>query len=244
MNNIPRLRMFAGPNGSGKTTIKSVISQEMVGIYINPDEIETYVHEFKFLNFSTYEIVTDFKEILDFFTTSPLLIKENLVNETKKLQWVDNKLIFDKVKIDSYFASVMADFIRKKLIGINKSFTFETVMSFHDKVYLLHDAQKKGYRTYLYYIATDDPEINISRVNYRVNIGGHAVTKNKILERYKRSIGLLKEAIKYTNRAYIFDNSNHEYIWLAEITDGKILEIKTTYLPAWFKKVIGDSHFT
>lgn len=36
----PRLRMFAGPNGSGKSTLKEVIRAEMLGIYINPDEIE------------------------------------------------------------------------------------------------------------------------------------------------------------------------------------------------------------
>lgn len=37
---IPRLRMFAGPNGSGKSTIKDVINKELLGIYINPDDIE------------------------------------------------------------------------------------------------------------------------------------------------------------------------------------------------------------
>ena len=39
---IPRLRMFAGPNGSGKTTIKNGISRppDWFGIYVNPDELE------------------------------------------------------------------------------------------------------------------------------------------------------------------------------------------------------------
>jgi predicted ABC-type ATPase len=54
MNRLPRLRMFAGPNGSGKTTIKAVISPEMVGTYINPDDIEKYIKIkwlFRFQNF-------------------------------------------------------------------------------------------------------------------------------------------------------------------------------------------------
>ena len=38
---ILRLRMFAGPNGSGKSTFKSIIRPELLGIYINPDEIES-----------------------------------------------------------------------------------------------------------------------------------------------------------------------------------------------------------
>jgi predicted ABC-type ATPase len=51
---------------------------------------------------------------------------------------------------------------------------------------------------------------------------------------------LLVEAIQFTNRAYIFDNSIHEHIWLAEITDGHLLEMKTDHVPAWFKKALGS----
>lgn len=38
----PRLRMFAGPNGSGKTTVKNGLQRQpqWFGIYINPDELE------------------------------------------------------------------------------------------------------------------------------------------------------------------------------------------------------------
>jgi len=41
----PRLRMFAGPNGSGKTTIKSSLgkSASWFGFYINPDDIESKI---------------------------------------------------------------------------------------------------------------------------------------------------------------------------------------------------------
>ena len=40
-------------------------------------------------------------------------------------------------------------------------------MSHPSKVALLENAQRAGYRTYLYYIATDDPAINVSRVANR-----------------------------------------------------------------------------
>jgi predicted ABC-type ATPase len=30
---VPRLRMFAGPNGSGKGTFKKIIRTELLGIY-------------------------------------------------------------------------------------------------------------------------------------------------------------------------------------------------------------------
>ncbi len=42
----PRLRMFAGPNGSGKSTLKAMLRPELIGIYINPDEIEKNIYTF------------------------------------------------------------------------------------------------------------------------------------------------------------------------------------------------------
>ncbi|HSX37382.1 MAG TPA: HigA family addiction module antitoxin [Chlamydiales bacterium] len=101
-------------------------------------------------------------------------------------------------------------------------------------------AKQLGYRTYLYFIATEDPTINISRVQFRVDHGGHSVPKEKMIERYKRSIELLMLAIHSSNRAYIFDNSREQPIWIAEITDGKALETKTEELPYWFKRAVGD----
>ena len=53
---IPRLRMFAGPNGSGKSTLNSVISKELLGVYINPDEIEKEIKKFDFLEVSAPKI--------------------------------------------------------------------------------------------------------------------------------------------------------------------------------------------
>ena len=50
----PRMRMFAGPNGSGKSTIKGVIEPELLGVYINPDDIEKEIVSFGFLDFSFY----------------------------------------------------------------------------------------------------------------------------------------------------------------------------------------------
>lgn len=238
--NLPRLRMFAGPNGSGKSTIKSVLRPELLGVYINPDEIQKEIGKFDFLDFKRYEVITTEEEVLDFFSNSTLLKKAALLDEADRLRFNDDKLSFFDVRVNAYFASVAADFIRQKLLEYGKSFTFETVMSSPDKIELLKWAQARGYRTYLYYVATEDPSINISRIQHRVDLGGHSVPKNKVVSRYKRSINLLHQAIQFTNRAYIFDNSSHEHRWLAEITDGRILEIKDSQIPKWFKKSLLD----
>ncbi len=238
MNDVPRIRMFAGPNGSGKSTFKSLIRRELIGIYINPDEIEKEICDFDFLDLEQYQVSTTKQEVLDFFLQSPLLKKADLLDDAQYIRFNDGKLIFHDVGINAYFASVAANFIRNKLIDCSKSFTFETVMSFPDKVELLQKAQKRGYRTYLYYVATEDPSINVSRVRYRVRMGGHSVPEEKIVSRYKRSLELLPQAVSFTNRAYIFDNSNHAHRWVAEITDGQTLELKTEQVPSWFKAAL------
>jgi predicted ABC-type ATPase len=236
--------MFAGPNGSGKSTLKTVLPPALLGVYINPDEIEQDILTTGSLDLANYQVVADGAEVLSFLQNSQLLGSAARVDFAASLKCVENRLSFSRGAASPYLASVLADFLRRKLLAGKISFTFETVMSSPDKVALLQTAQRLGYRTYLYYIATDDPEINISRVRNRVRLGGHPVPEDKIVSRYARSLNLLTEAIAYTNRAYIFDNSTHDpdrnKTWLAEITDGHLLEMKTDQMPAWFKRAVWD----
>ena len=120
------------------------------------------------------------------------------------------------------------------------SFTFETVMSASVKVDFFCKAREQGFRTYLYYVATEDPDINISRVAHRVSMGKHNVPKDKIIERYHRSLDLLADAVTCADRAYVFDNSDAERVWIAEVTDGSDLELKTDLIPYWFKTALLD----
>lgn len=240
--NAPRLRMFAGPNGSGKSTIKSVVPPELLGVYLNPDEIQKEMSERGFLDVRDYGVETTADEILDYLATSTLLKKAGMVDDVRHLYFSSGKLDFSDVPVNAYFASVAADFLRRKLLEQRVSFSFETVMSSADKVELLELARRAGYRTYLYYIATDDPSINVARVKARVNLGGHDVPEDKINQRYYRSLGLLLEAVRHTNRAYLFDNSRHggEHLWVAEITDGRELELKCDPMPLWFQKAVWE----
>jgi predicted ABC-type ATPase len=113
-------------------------------------------------------------------------------------------------------------------------------MSSSDKVAFLKKAQERGFRTYLYFVATEDPLINVSRVSYRVKNGGHPVPQDKIISRYHRSLALLFDATRYANRSYIFDNSSTARVYIAEVTDGEVLEMKTELMPFWFKTALWD----
>jgi predicted ABC-type ATPase len=238
------MRMFAGPNGSGKSTLKSVLNKELLGVYLNPDEIEQNLRRQGFLDFASHGVTTTADEVLPFFTRSSFLISKGFDATAKQISFANGRLDFSKVDVNSYLASVASDFLRQKLLERKISFTFETVMSHPSKVDLLAKAQELGYRTYLYFIATEDPAINISRVRARVKLGGHAVPEDRIEQRYYRSLDLLIKAIKHTNRAYIFDNSmpnpKAQHTWIAEITDGRVLEMRTGRAPAWFKRAVLD----
>lgn len=60
--------MFAGPNGSEKSTINAVLHPELLGVYINPDEIEKSIRDRgDFLDLAHCGVHTLETEILAFF---------------------------------------------------------------------------------------------------------------------------------------------------------------------------------
>ncbi len=238
---VPRLRIFAGPNGSGKSTIKTVISSPLLGHYLNPDDIEKEIKSIGYLDSRSLNIHTSQEEVIFFFSKHPLINKTALGVFIDKITYTEQGFIsFDNIGFDSYMSAILTDFLRHKYLETRQSFTFETVMSSPDKVETLKKAQIKGYRTYLYFVATEDPSINLLRISHRVKMGGHDVPEDKAVQRYYRSLELLFEAVKHTNRAYIFDNSGEDKTWIAEITNGTDVELKGDEIPTWFQKYILD----
>lgn len=237
-----RMRVFAGPNGSGKTTIfKGILAEEKIqlGVYINADDIEAELHKSNSLNFSNYRLTISETQLRNFFKNSTFSpIRRNELDLWLKLS-VKNNILTNSTHIDSYLAADLAEFIRQQLLDQEISFTYETVMSHSGKISFLRTAQEKGFRVYLYYIATEDPEINISRVNVRVALAGHAVAAEVIRNRYYKSLSNLRDAVKQSTRAYIFDNSQKQANLIAEITQGTDVVLnKATDLPYWVAKYL------
>lgn len=237
---VPRLRVFAGPNGSGKSTVKENLPSAWLGVYVNADEIEKSIRTSGGLPLGDFGIEATQAELAGFFRQSSLLMRQGMLSAAETITLDGTWVNFNGLPINSYFASVLADFIRHKLLQIQTSFTFETVMSSPDKVEFMRKARAAGFRTYLYFVATEDADINVARVEHRVAMGGHPVPENKIRSRYQRSLGLLFDAVTCTDRAYIFDNSGDEKVWIAEVTDGCELEMKAEFMPDWFKKSLWD----
>ena len=110
-------------------------------------------------------------------------------------------------------------------------------MSHTSKIDEIINVVALGYKPYLYFVCIDSPEVNVSRVNNRIEKGGHEVSENKIIERYYRTLSNLHLALPHCYRAYLFDNSAKEQILIAELYKGN-MELKTDKLPNWFLKYV------
>ena len=239
---IKRMRVFAGPNGSGKTTIINSLRSEIgFGVYVNADDIEKLLDESSVLLFSAYQLKITEDQLHTFFKESTFApVKRKEPDLWAKLHVKENVLRSDAL-MDSYLAADIAEFIRQQLLLNETSFTYETVMSHESKLNFLQQAKDRGFRVYVYFIATEDPEINISRVNVRVAQEGHYVHPDVVRDRYYRSLKQIKSAVKLSNRAYVWDNSGKASILIAEITEGVDVKIfDTEKVPNWFVKYLAN----
>ena len=147
------------------------------------------------------------------------------------------KILFNNPP-EVYEVAILADCLRHAMLKTRTTFSFETVFSHPEKINFIEKANKAGYRTYLYFISTLSPSINIERIRQRVLLGGHNVPDDKVKKRYYRSLENLLPAIRLAHRTYIFDNSRKNYRLLARVTPSKKLHIETEQLPIWFSEYI------
>ncbi len=235
----PRLRVFAGPNGSGKSTLFESFSQKYdTGYFLNADLIEKELSIKGYLDLSEYNLELNQNDLVDFFKTerAKSLIEKALRDNHKIDFSICENMIVDKEKAThSYEGALISAFLRHHLLKKRIDFCFETVMSHPSKIDELIEARESGYKTYLYFICIDDPEVNISRVENRVQKGGHNVNKADIERRYYDTLNNLMQAIENTDKCYLFDNSQDKFRLIAKTVEGKLrIEIEPEFLPNWF----------
>jgi predicted ABC-type ATPase len=96
---------------------------------------------------------------------------------------------------------------REELLAGGPGIAFETVMSAPDKIAFMRRARAAGYFVRVFFVGTEDPRINASRVAGRVMAGGHTVPIEKIISRYTRSMANIAATIGLADRVYLYDNS-------------------------------------
>jgi predicted ABC-type ATPase len=145
--------------------------------------------------------------------------KTSITHKVLQHEWLENCVYInpDDIAKDTFGdwnapeavmqAAVLSTQMREDCIAEGKSLIFETVFSAPDKVDFVRRAKEKGYFIRLFFVSTESPTINASRIARRVMNGGHDVPISKIISRYSKSIANCCIVSKIVDRAYIYDNS-------------------------------------
>ena len=96
---------------------------------------------------------------------------------------------------------------RYQSIDAKEDFSFETVLSSHYKLDILEKAKAEGYFIKCVFVLTMDPLINVARVQARVAAGGHDVDKEKIIQRYYKSLENIKRLMELCDILHVYDNT-------------------------------------
>ena len=238
----PRLRMLAGPNGSGKSTLAAQLSSDYaVNLYrfVNADLLFAEVVQ---SHRTACPFSIDNAELVEFVAQSTYPREYKRPFESGEI-YIDEEdyLHFSANGINSYSVAIVADFFKEQYLKHRISFSFETVFSHPAKIDFLRLAQAAGFKTYMYFVATENPVINVNRIKERVALGGHDVPEEKTRSRYLRCMEQVRYALPYLNRAYFFDNSTQQSLYLAEYESEVGFSLHSELLPSWFRRfVLGE----
>ena len=239
-----RLRIFAGPNGSWKSTLYNNIKDIYFStrLFINADLLEQSFKIHSYIDFKAFDIAVHDESFQLFCSNQGQYIKAGFTRETWNLEVKENVLVAVKREVPNFNSlhfAVVADFIRHELINRKISFSFETVFSHSSKLSLIDLAHQNGYKVYLYFVGTASPEINEERVNDRIQKGGHGVLREDIYNRYQRTMNLLLQIIQRCDVVYLWDNSKEKHTFIGELK-GDYLSFETEYPPVWVNRYILD----
>ncbi|HEY0977689.1 MAG TPA: hypothetical protein VGE21_09480 [Flavobacteriales bacterium] len=239
-----RLRVFAGPNGSGKTTIIEEVRKARVngrpvdfGVYINADEIAKALG--KGYDLTPFDLELGTEGFIAFANISGLLDKALTVERLAEgVRWTPKRVRSEPALPKDRVAQLIAQFLYDELLKAKRKFSFETVFSHPNKLELMKRAKAAGYKVYLYFVSTETPDINVQRVKeIRVKQGGHDVPRDKIIKRYDRTMGHLNEALGIAYHAYLWDNSRKESRLFCEMKrteEDSNWRFQHDQIPIWF----------
>lgn len=234
--------MLAGPNGSGKSTLAAQLSSDYaVNLYrfVNADLLFAEVVQ---SHRTACPFSIDNAELVQFVAQSTYPREYKRPFESGEI-YIDEEdyLHFSANGINSYSVAIVADFFKEQYLKHRISFSFETVFSHPAKIDILRRAQAAGFKTYMYFVATENPVINVNRIKERVALGGHDVPEEKTRSRYLRCMEQVRYALPYLNRAYFFDNSTQQSLYLAEYESEVGFTLHSELLPSWFRRfVLGE----
>ncbi len=235
MNGTKRLRIIVGPNGSGKSSLYETLKAKVcLYDFINADELKLSVEK-ELCYTCPFKLAAN--ELPQYITNTTFDDSVKLLFGNGMIKTQGKNIIFAPEAITSYSIAAFADFLRNAYLKHGRSCTVETVFSHPSKIDFLQKACNSGFKIYLYFVATENPELNVARVAQRVSLGGHDVPEDKIVSRYYRCLEQFYSALNFAYRAYFWDNSTREMRFFAEYKPDHSLETVGD-LPQWFQKYI------
>lgn len=134
---------------------------------------------------------------------------------------------------------------RERCLNEKTSFVFETVFSSQDKIEFLLRAKQAGFFIRVFFISTNHPSINASRIAHRVIEGGHDVPITKIISRFYKSILNCEIIAKFVDRLYVYDNSvdGRDAMPLFRLTNGVLGKMYVKNVPEWALNILPENNY-
>lgn len=129
----------------------------------------------------------------------------------------------------------------ESLISKKENFAIESTLAGHTLVRVLKSARAQGYYIKMYYIYTNNVDINLERIKNRVRQGGHAVPVMDVRRRYKRSIqNFFDTYFSVCDMVGVYDGSSEIPAFVAIKKNGTLRVLKSS-LSAWarMQKIAG-----
>lgn len=159
-------------------------------------------------------------------------VNPDIIAQEKFGDWNSKDAVMQSVKY--------CEELREKCLHDHQSLIIETVLSAEDKIDFIKRAKEAGFFIRLFFVSTNHPSVNASRIARRVMKGGHDVPISKVITRYYKSIVNCRTASKYADRTYVYDNTveNTEAQILFRMTDGMMTKQYLSELPQWTKPIL------
>lgn len=137
-------------------------------------------------------------------------------------------------------AAELATQMRYDCLRQKKDFVFETVFSSEEKVKFVEQAKSEGFFIRIFFVCTENPEINVKRITRRYLNGGHEVPISKIVSRYYKSLLNIGKVFPLVDRVYVYDNSVEDQMpkLLYRTVDGQLFKKYVEDIPEWAKVLI------
>lgn len=105
---------------------------------------------------------------------------------------------------------------------------------------IIREAHDSGFDVKVFYIATEDPNLNMGRVLVRVNNGGAFASLARIPDDYAQSMKQLSDVKKVADDLMLFDNTAHGrgHRLVAHFQAGELRKLARS-VPKWAQKVFG-----